>query len=208
MTIEYLSKEIFAFFYEKVYKQPCPIGVYNSDRAVAAVEDFAERLRSKYKKSVGANYVYNYILFHFGRYYDKIKKGEFKTPSGRMTMSLVFGAKPHQVFEDRNVKMDFMLEKSPLILIEKASKQELIFKKGIDFEERKATSVHTLGARGRKDPIKAISASGENPLDTCRDMTDLYDPLDGACLICPAQIACKALLREQLPALYARKCNE
>lgn len=205
MTIEYLSKEIFTFFYEKVYKQPCPVSIYDSERAQLCIEEFARRLKLKYKKSAGANYVYSYVLFQFGRYYDKIKADQIKTPNGKIAVPIIFGAKPHQVFEDRNVRMDFMLEKSPLILREGASKQELRFKKGIDFEERKAA---TVGTRGSKDPIKAIAASGEKPLDTCRDMTDLYDSNDGACIICSAQKECKALLKNLLPEVYKRKGYE
>lgn len=207
MTIEYLAKEIFTFFYEKVYKQPCPIGVYDSERALSSMEEFSKRIRTKYKKSAGANYVYSYVLYQFGRYYEKMKKNELKTPSGKMTVPIIFGAKPHQMFEDRNVKMDFMLEKSPLIIIEKASKEELRFKKGIDFNEKKATT-STHGTRGHKDPIKAISASGEKPLDTCQDLTDLYDSHDGSCVICRDQVACKALLKKALPELYKQKGYE
>lgn len=207
MTVSFVAREIFKFFYEKAYHEPTSTSVCWSDRARNCLDEFEARIEKKYGDRVGPTYIYNYVLFHYSRYYDKIKANAFKTPTGRITVPMVFGAKPHQMFEDRNVAMDFMLAKSPMIIIEKASKEELKFKRGIDFAERPAV-VKQSATRGRKDPIKAIAASGEKPLDTCQDMTDLYDSADGACVICPDQVACKALLKKVLPELYKQKGYE
>lgn len=202
-SLDRLCRDTFVYFYEKVYKSPCPDLISDSKEAEAVLNEFAKYIDNKYQRSVGPNYVYSYVLFQFSRYYDQMKKNVIKNPTGKITIKLVFGERALEIYESRRTDMDFMLNHSPLILEVKVSKSELAFKKGVIFTDTKMQS-----KPGYRDPLKAISSSGDDPLSTCEETTDLYDHNDPSCESCSMNVQCKQLLKTKYPNIYKRKNYE
>lgn len=203
MELDYVCKQSFAYFYEKVYLKPCSSLLIDSEKSLKAVKSFVFGLKKKYGTSVGAEYVFIYLLFQFGRYLEKIEKDTFASGT-KITPVMVFGHTAFDVYQKRNQKMDFITERNPLVIKYKIQKKELEFRKGIEFGVKVSQSEREL----YKDPIKAIASKGENPLGTCEDMTDLFNDNDPSCTNCIDKEKCKTRLKEWYPHIYKERNYE
>lgn len=201
MKLEEICRHTFTYFFEKVYKISCPPGIIDAPRAKDAMDNFGEIIKKKYGKSAGPAYIYDYVLYQYGRYWTKAVDNSLGGPTGKITPIMVFGMKSLQFYEKRNLKMEFMLQNSPLISVCGVSKAELSFKKGIRYQE--------IVKRGKyRDTVKAIASVSDNPLQTCLDMTDLFDDQDPACQRCPMKDRCKITLKKTYPNIYKRRNYE
>lgn len=207
MTLERICREVFSYFYEKIYKSPCSSSLLDSERTLKAYSAFCKILTTKYDKSANVEYVWSYVLFQFGRYYNAIKENTLKDPSGKITPMMVFGKSAYTVFEDRRVEMDFMLERSPLITVEQISKREFSFRKGIEFTNIDKPIEKQL-SNFYRDPVKAIASRGEGALETCIDSTDLYNDQDISCQRCIDHKECKEMLKDMYPKIYKERGYE
>lgn len=205
MTLENICREVFSFFYEKVYKTPCPPALLDSERSQSSYVSFCKILNNKYGESANVDYVWMYVLFQYGRYYTAIKENTLKDPTGKITPLIVFGKSAYKVYEERRVEMDFMAEKGPLVTVEQITKREFSVRKGIEFSADKKIEKHVSIYR---DPVKVIASKGEGALDTCIDETDLYDDQDPSCQRCPDQKECKETLKDIYPKIYKKRGYE
>lgn len=196
--LEQTCRSVFAYFYEKVYKQACPSAILYGDKANECLQGFAERLDDH--NNPGSTFVYDYVLYQFGRYYEKIQKKILGGPTGRITLLMVFGAKPHEVYDNRRRDREFMITHSPLLTELNVSKEELSSKKGVNFTEKKINVSRTYC-----DPTKKIASEGPEPLETCIDINDLYSPTDPSCQECTDKEKCKVKLKELYPRIYKSK---
>lgn len=177
---DYICKQCFSYLYEKIYNTQCADVVLTSDRAAVSYRRFSEKTKDE-----GADFIWFYCLYQFGRYLDKIEANKLMIPGGRVVPAMIFGERAYEVFKSRRVEMDFITLNNPLITGYKVSKVEFASKKGI--KELKPFVPKSL----TKDPIKKIASRGENPYETCIDMTDLYNEKDPSCQICVDRIKCE-----------------
>lgn len=198
VNVEFICKGLFVYFYKKLYRKPCSTYVSESDKAMSSYNGFRVLLKDKYSTSVGVEYIWNYGLFQFGRYLSKIEGGTVGF-NGEITPAMIFGKKAFEVFEKRRTDMDFITKGNPLIVKYKVSIDEFIKTAGISVNKPK------LSTKSVVNNIKQIVIRYPDPLITCIDMTDLYNPLDKSCKKCVDKEKCIKMLAELYPKVFKER---
>lgn len=202
MELTKFSQKVYEYFAYRIYDKQMDWRQVYGKKGQQAAELFANTMLERYGPGAGPSFVWFYVIFQF----DRFKMTAFK-PEAHVkfiTPVMIFGKSAMEKFGDRKT-IDELTIKAPWMQLYKLSQQEFVQKHKFTFTttmEKVDIRKVDLKMRNYVDPIKRVTATTDEGMDLCADLTDLYNHQDPSCKICPYAQECKALLKETNPRIY------
>lgn len=208
MELVTFTRKVFEYFAYRIYNKQVNWRLVNGAKSKKAIEEFVEYVNEKYGAALGPSFVWKFTVFQFSRF----QLNDFKTQShaGVVLPTMCYGKQAIKKYSESKLT-EATLMKQEWFISAGLSQAEFVQKHGFTFttdmkkvDKKKVESKHLA----YRDPIKKVTASSNEGMELCEDLTDLYNKFDPSCQRCPYSQQCKQLLKTQLPELYALRGYE